>query len=45
MPKFLMNFDSIWAERKWELELGLSYFESYDFAGKSLGELGQYMLD
>ena len=45
MPKFLGNFDSIWAERKWELELGLSYFEAYDFAGKSLAELGQYMLD
>lgn len=45
MPKFLMNFDSIWAERKWELELGLSYFESYDFDGKSLGELGNHMLD
>ena len=23
MPKFLMNFDDIWDERKWELELGL----------------------
>ena len=45
MPKFLMNFDTIWSERKWELELGLSYFEGYDFDGKSLGELGQYMLD
>ena len=45
MPRFLQNFDSIWDERKWELELGLRYFEGYDFAGKSLAELGQFMLD
>jgi phosphohistidine swiveling domain-containing protein len=45
MPPFLQNFDAIWEERKWELDLGLGYFESYDFDGKSLGELGQYMLD
>ena len=37
MPKFLQNFDSIWGAQ-WELELGLSYFEGYDFAGKSLAE-------
>ncbi len=35
----------IWEERKWELELGLDYFESYDFAGKSLAEIGQYIDD
>ena len=45
MPKFLGNFDAIWEERKWELELGLGYFESYDFAGKSLAEIGQYLVD
>jgi pyruvate,water dikinase len=45
MPKFLGNFDAIWEERKWELELGLGYFESYDFQGKSLAEIGQYILD
>lgn len=45
MPKFLGNFDAIWEERKWELELGLGYFESYDFAGKSLAEIGQYITD
>ena len=45
MPPFLMNFDAIWEERKWELELGLGYFEGYDFSGKSLGDLGQYMRD
>ena len=45
MPRFLQNFDAIWDERKWELELGLGYFESYDFAGKSLADLGQYMHD
>ncbi len=45
MPPFLMNFEQIWEDRKWELDLGLGYFESYDFSGKSLAELGQYMLD
>ena len=45
MPKFLGNFDAIWEERKWELELGLGYFESYDFAGKSLAEIGQFIED
>jgi pyruvate,water dikinase len=45
MPRFLGNFDAIWEERKWEIELGLNYFESYDFAGKSLAELGQYLDD
>jgi len=45
MPKFLMNFDALWEERKWELELGLSYFEAFDFEGKSPGELGHYMRD
>ena len=28
MPPFLQNFDAIWEERKWELDLGLGYFES-----------------
>jgi pyruvate,water dikinase len=45
MPRFLQNFDAIWDERKWELELGLGYFEGYDFSGKSLAELGQFMRD
>ncbi|HEX4980523.1 MAG TPA: PEP-utilizing enzyme [Ilumatobacteraceae bacterium] len=45
MPRFLQNFDAIWDERKWELELGLEYFENYDFAGKSLADLGQFMRD
>jgi phosphohistidine swiveling domain-containing protein len=45
MPPFLQNFDKIWEERKWELDLGLGYFESYDFNGKSLSELGVYMRD
>ncbi len=45
MPKFLGNFEAIWEERKWELDLGLQYFESYDFAGKSLAEIGQYTTD
>ncbi len=45
MPRFLQNFDAIWEERKWELQLGLDYFEGYDFAGKTLGEIGQYLTD
>ena len=45
LPPFLQNFDAIWEERKWELELGLSHFESYDFAGKSLADIGQYIVD
>lgn len=45
MPPFLQNFDAIWEERKWELDLGLGYFESYNFDGRSLPELGQYMRD
>ena len=45
MPKFLQNFDAIWEERKWELELGLGYFESYDFDGASLADIGQFLAD
>ncbi len=45
MPTFLQNFDAIWDERKWELELGLHHFESYDVAGKSLADLGQFLTD
>jgi len=45
MPPFLQNFDAIWEERKWELDLGLGYFENYDFDGRSLVDLGQYMQD
>ena len=45
MPPFLQNFDAIWEARKWELELGLRHFESYDFGGKSLADIGQYLTD
>ncbi len=45
MPTFLQNFDAIWDERKWELELGLHHFESYDLAGKSLADIGQFLTD
>ena len=45
MPVFLQNFETVWEERKWELDLGLNYFESYDFAGKSIAELCQYVAD
>src|SRR5262249_45383927 len=36
---------AIWEERKWELELGLGYFESYDLDGASLTDIGQYIAD
>jgi pyruvate,water dikinase len=45
MPKFLGNFDAIWEERKWELELGLGHFETFNFDGTSLADIGQYMVD
>ena len=45
MPKFLASFEATWEERKWELELGLNHFESYDFNGRSLADIGQYMHD
>jgi len=45
LPAFLQNFDQIWANRVWELEMGLKYFESYDFAGKSVAQLAQYLVD
>jgi pyruvate,water dikinase len=45
LPAFLQSFDKIWQSRVWELETGLKHFESYDFAGKSLAELGQNLAD
>lgn len=45
VPKFLGDFENIWEEAKWELELGLQHFETYDFAGKSLADIGQYVAD
>jgi pyruvate,water dikinase len=45
LPAFLGNFDRIWADRVVELEAGLAYFESYDFAGKSVAEIGQNLVD
>ena len=45
MGPFLQNFDAIWEARKWEMQLGLSHFESFDFEGKSLAEIGQFMTD
>jgi pyruvate,water dikinase len=29
----------------WELETGLSHFEKFDFAGKNLGDIAQYLFD
>ncbi len=45
MPKFLGNFDAIWEERKDELDRALNYFESYNFSGKSIPEITQYIED
>jgi len=40
LPVFLANFEDIWKTRVAELQSGLDHFETYVFAGKSLGELG-----
>ena len=45
LPPFLQNFPDIWKDRVWELDMGLEYFENYDSSGKSLQELGQYLID
>ena len=45
LPSFLQNFEKIWGDRVWELETGLRHFETYDPAGRSLGELGQHLRD
>jgi pyruvate,water dikinase len=45
LPPFLQNFDAIWNKRVWELELGLNHFETFDFDGKSIGEIGQNLID
>ena len=45
LPRFLAHFDEIWAERVWELEAGLRYFEGYEFAGRSIDDLGRYVVD
>ena len=45
LPRFLAHFDEIWAERVWELEAGLGYFEGYEFAGRSIDDLGRYVVD
>jgi phosphohistidine swiveling domain-containing protein len=45
MPTFINNFEAMWEEYKWELDLGLQYFEGYDFSGKSLADIGQYIAD
>ncbi|MEQ9499824.1 MAG: PEP-utilizing enzyme [Deltaproteobacteria bacterium] len=45
LPRFLQNFEEIWKERVWELEMGLGYFEKYDFSGKNFGDITQYIRD
>lgn len=45
MPRFVRDFEAIWAERKWELELGFQHFETYDFAGRALVDIGDYLAD
>jgi phosphohistidine swiveling domain-containing protein len=45
LPKFLQNFDEIWNNRVWELELGLKHFENYEFSGKKLEDIAQYLID
>jgi len=45
LPRFLDGFPELWASRVWELETSLAHFEHYDFTGRSLDELGQYLRD
>jgi phosphohistidine swiveling domain-containing protein len=45
LPGFLQRFPEIWADRVWELEMGLKYFETYETAGRSLEDLGQLLRD
>jgi len=45
LPPFLHNFQQIWKDRVWELDLGLEYFERYDFKGKNLADIAQYITD
>ena len=45
LPVFLEHFDDVWASRVWELEGALAYFETYDFAGRSLDELAEHLRD
>ena len=45
LPKFLQNFKEIWADRVWEMELALEHFEKYDFQGKNLEHIRQYIVD
>ncbi|MBR0896769.1 hypothetical protein JQ616_17535 [Bradyrhizobium tropiciagri] len=45
LPPFLKNFPQIWADCVEELESGSRYFEAYDTNGKTLVELGQFLID
>lgn len=43
LPNFLQNFDSIWAERRDEVERGWQHFVSLDTASMSLPELSMML--
>jgi pyruvate, water dikinase len=45
LPSYLDRFPDIWADRVWELETGLQYFESYETSGKQLADLAQFLVD
>ena len=45
LPHFLGNFREIWANRVWELETALGYFEDFRFDGKDLRDIVQYITD
>jgi pyruvate, water dikinase len=45
LTDFLVNFQSIWENRVWELENGLRYFEEYKTDGTSLGDLHKLLVD
>jgi phosphohistidine swiveling domain-containing protein len=45
LPSYLQRFPDIWADRVWELETGLQYFETYETSGKQLSDLAQLLVD
>ena len=45
LPAYLERFPEIWADRVWELEMGLKHFEDFDTAGRQVADLAQYLVD
>lgn len=45
LGNFLVNFQTIWENRVWELENGLRYFEEYNTEGVSLSDLQNLLVE